>query len=90
MLGRWGAGEALDRRERRIAARLAAERVGLLAAAPELELVAKAVVPALPAEARPVIADNDDEEDLADDIESRSALAGQGSGPASCRVGAWS
>jgi hypothetical protein len=68
VLDRWSAGEVLDRRERRMAARLAAERVGLAAAA-ELELAAEAVVPALPGGAQPMIADNDDEEDLADDID---------------------
>jgi transposase InsO family protein len=71
LLSRWDAGEVLDRRERRMAARLAAERSGLAAAA-ELELAADPV-PALSAATTssgpPVVGDDDDDSEILDDVD---------------------
>ncbi|MFC0453765.1 helix-turn-helix domain-containing protein [Rhodococcus jostii] len=71
LLSRWDAGEVLDRRERRMAARLAAERSGLAAAA-ELDLAADPV-PALSAATTssgpPVVGDDDDDSEILDDVD---------------------
>ncbi|MCC3318316.1 DDE-type integrase/transposase/recombinase [Nocardia africana] len=70
VLARWSAGEVLDRRERRIAARLSAERSGLATAA-ELEL-ASDPVPALPGPGDPVapiVGDDDDDDEIFDGSE---------------------
>lgn len=69
VLARWNAGEVLDRRERRMAARLAAERSGLAAAA-ELELTATAP-PAVTASTAaipeaPVVGDDDEDDEIID------------------------
>lgn len=70
VLARWSAGEVIDRRERRMAARLSAERAGLAPTA-EFELAPAAVV-ALPGPDEPAIAivgDDEDDEEIFDDSE---------------------
>ncbi|MFI7524578.1 helix-turn-helix domain-containing protein [Nocardia salmonicida] len=68
VLARWNAGEVLDRRERRMAARLSAERSGLSAAA-EVEL-ATDPAPALTASVNagtPLLGDDDADDEIFDD-----------------------
>ncbi|WP_280465381.1 helix-turn-helix domain-containing protein [Nocardia brasiliensis] len=78
VLARWNAGEVLDRRERRMAARLSAERSGLSAAA-ELELAADptAALPAPGGAARALTGDDDDAGEIFDDSEDFDAHAAE-------------
>ncbi|WP_280445100.1 helix-turn-helix domain-containing protein [Nocardia brasiliensis] len=76
VLARWNTGEVLDRRERRMAARLSAERSGVAAAA-ELELAVDPA-PALPALTEsdgPLLSDDDDDNEIFDDTEDFDADA---------------
>lgn len=78
VLARWDVGEVLDRRERRMAARLSAERAGLAAAA-ELESAADRT-PALPAYVDPGAAppgDGDNEDEIFDDSEDFDSAAAE-------------
>jgi hypothetical protein len=69
VLGRWSTGEVLDHRERRMAARLAAERSSLQARV-DAEVAATSPAAALPAAHTPVIVgDDDDDSEILDDVD---------------------
>lgn len=66
VLERWGTGQVLDRRERRMAARMSAERSGI----PPLPAAENEFAPMVPAQAgSEVVGDDDSEDELFDDID---------------------